>query len=208
MRADIKNIIFDFGNVILPLDLKASAQAMTSLLKIPYDAYHQEMPAYFRDFEMGKITESEFIQMLRKESKQSFSDSEFLAAWNSILLQIPRSTFTFLHTLKKTYKLYLFSNTNETHIGYVQDKMGIEAFQSFEKLFEKIWYSHRIGYRKPDIAAFEFVLQNAAIRADETIFVDDGKMHIEGASRVGLHTRWHSPDQHISFTMKDFLEVE
>lgn len=208
MRADIKNIIFDFGNVILPLDLKASAQAMTSLLKIPYDAYHQEMPAFFRDFEIGKINTSEFIELLKKESKQSFSDQDFLQAWNAILLVIPNTTISFLETLRKRHKLYLFSNTNEVHIGCVKDKMGIEAFQSFEKLFEKAWYSHRIGYRKPDIAAFEFVLQNAAIRADETIFVDDGKMHIEGASRVGLHTRWHSPDQHISFTMKDFLEVE
>ncbi|WP_191863973.1 HAD-IA family hydrolase, partial [Stenotrophomonas sp. AS012628] len=92
----------------------------------------------------------------------------------------------------------LFSNTNETHLGYVRNKMGSEAFLTFEKLFEKTWYSHEIGYRKPDVEAFNFVLQNAGIQADETIFVDDGKMHIEGAAKAGLHTRWHSPDQHIS----------
>lgn len=205
MKADIKNIIFDFGNVILPLDLQASAQAMTNLLKIPYDAYHQEMPAFFRDFEIGKINTSEFIQLLKKESKQSFSDQDFLHAWNAILLVIPKTSISFLDTLSKRHKLYLFSNTNEIHIEFVKDKMGIEAFQLFEKLFEKIWYSHQIGYRKPDIAAFEFVIQDAGILPEETIFVDDGKMHIEGAAKAGLQTRWHSPDQHISVTMKDFL---
>lgn len=205
MRADIKNIIFDFGNVLLPLDIAASANAMTSLLKIPYDAYHQEMPVFFRDFEIGKITEAQFIEMLKTESKQSFSDQDFANAWNAILLVIPDTTISFLETLRKKYKLYLFSNTNEAHLGYVRQNMGIAAFKSFENLFEKTWYSHQIGYRKPDVAAFEFVIQDAGILPGETIFVDDGKMHIEGAAKAGLHTRWHSPDLHISLTMKDFL---
>jgi HAD superfamily hydrolase (TIGR01509 family) len=204
MRADIKNIIFDFGNVILPLDLQASANAMTSLLNIPYDAYHQEMPAFFRDFETGKISEFDFIELLRGESKQLFTDQDFHAAWNAILLEIPQATLAFLESLRKNYKLYLFSNTNETHLGFVKGKMGDVAFQSFEKLFEKVWYSHRIGFRKPDEVAFGYVLEDAGIKAEETIFVDDGKMHIEGAAKAGIHTRWHSPDQHISVTMKDF----
>ncbi len=205
MTSDIKNIIFDFGNVILPLDLQAAAKAMTGLLNIPYDAYHQEMPAFFRDFEMGKISEADFIQKLRIESNQSFSEKEFFAAWNAILQDIPESTISFLNSISRKYQIFLFSNTNETHLGFVKNKMGPEAFQSFENLFEKTWYSHQIGLRKPDVASFEFVLQDAGINAQETIFIDDGKMHIEGAAKAGLHTRWHSPDQHISLTMEDFL---
>jgi len=50
------------------------------------------------------------------------------------------------------------------------------------------YYSHRIGHRKPNASAFEYVLQKHGLNAAETIFIDDSINNIEAAQQLGLQT--------------------
>ncbi len=50
------------------------------------------------------------------------------------------------------------------------------------------YYSHRIGYRKPNASAFEYVLEKHKLIAAETVFIDDSINNIEAAQELGLQT--------------------
>lgn len=205
MKKKISSIIFDFGNVLLDLDLSRSVNEMEHMLGLSYDAYHQEMPAFFQDFERGSISEREFYNTLKEWSRRDFGIEEFRGAWNSMLGKVPEGKFELLRELRqKGYAIYLFSNTNETHLAGVKMSMGVETFQYFETLFDQCFYSCRIGHRKPDEEAFRYVLHQAGLEADKTLFVDDGNMHIEGARRVGLEAVLYIPGSDLSELFRGF----
>jgi glucose-1-phosphatase len=55
-----------------------------------------------------------------------------------------------------------------------------------DELFEKAYYSHVISQRKPDVAAFEYVINDSKLHAAETLFIDDALVNVEGARLAGL----------------------
>jgi putative hydrolase of the HAD superfamily len=67
----------------------------------------------------------------------------------------------------------------------LQDHFGRAALGEF---FEKTYLSHEIGRRKPDIEAFEWLLKDAGIKAEETLFIEDSIQHIESANKLGIKT--------------------
>lgn len=55
-------------------------------------------------------------------------------------------------------------------------------------LFEKVYYSHLMGKRKPDAEIFEQVLLENNLDPTETLFIDDSPQHLETAKKLGLQT--------------------
>ena len=113
-----------------------------------------------------------------------------------------------LSRLKEKYNVYLLSNTNKTHVdwvdGYLKTVYGFSIQDFDERFFHKSYYSHLIHLRKPNDNIYEFVLQNAGIRAEYTLFIDDNAHNIEGAKRIGLQTILHPVGDEIVEVMKSF----
>ena len=54
--------------------------------------------------------------------------------------------------------------------------------------------------RKPNSETFEWVLKDAGILAQETLFIEDSIQHIEGANKVGIQTQlWGSNEPFKGF---------
>jgi putative hydrolase of the HAD superfamily len=94
-----------------------------------------------------------------------------------------------LKRLRGKYKIFLLSNTNSIHYTQFSKifKTTIDE-KPFNSLFDKAYYSHEIGLRKPDAEAFEYVLNENNLKPEETLFIDDSIQNIEGARRVGMPT--------------------
>ena len=45
-----------------------------------------------------------------------------------------------------------------------------------------------MGLRKPDSASFDYILKDSQLKAEETLFIDDAKVNIDGAQAIGLKT--------------------
>jgi len=60
----------------------------------------------------------------------------------------------------------------------------------FQTLFEKAFYSHEIHARKPDLEAYEKVIELSGVEPHETLFVDDLEKNILAAKKAGLKTFW------------------
>jgi len=55
-----------------------------------------------------------------------------------------------------------------------------------DELFEKAYYSHSMKMRKPDVAAFEFILKENNLIPEETLFVDDSLINVEAAKQARM----------------------
>lgn len=186
----IKNIIFDLGGVIMNLDVPRTIKAFENIGITDFvnDTGHHYKNPVFYDFETGKVSESEFVEELANISANSLSGTQIREAWNAIILDMPIERIKFLLDLKKKYKIYLLSNTNSIH----QEKFLRETNEandfSFNELFEKAYYSHETGIRKPNEEVFHFVLKESKLNTDKTLFVDDSLQNINSAQKTGLRT--------------------
>jgi len=174
---NVKNIIFDYGNVIFLLDFQKLKEGWSSISISKPDAFfsHGVQDPIFDAFYKGHVTVEQFRQFIRERSDQpGLKDEEIDAAWNSLLLGVDEGTHEILAELHKKYRTFLLSNINPIHYGYIMNYLKEEfGFENNDHLFEKTYYSHFVGLRKPDIAFFEKVLNENGLIAEETLFIDD-----------------------------------
>jgi HAD superfamily hydrolase (TIGR01509 family) len=185
----IKNIIFDLGGVIINLDNQRTEDAFTSLGVKDFRSYfgHGHASSFFKEYEVGQLGDQQFVDSIRQLTGISVSDKAIVDCWNALLLDFPPERIQLLRQLRKTYRLFLFSNTNALHLTALQQiYTGTFGEGSLEDHFEKTYYSHLLGMRKPDKESFEHILQENQLNAGETMFVDDAIINVEGAERVGL----------------------
>ncbi len=191
IQTHIKNIIFDFGGVILNIDYKLAEKAFAKLGLTDFDRLysHATQKELFDEFEKGLITPADFRNGVRKFIKRDVSDLQIDAAWNAMLLDLPEERIQLLDELKTKYRLFLLSNTNEIHYNsftsYMRDKFKREIFSD---VFEKAYVSFKVKMRKPDPEIFLHVLHEQNLRKEETLFIDDSLQHIETANKLGINT--------------------
>ena len=121
--------------------------------------------------------------------KTTLTDEQIDQAWNSMLFDIPQERIELLRALKEKYNLFLLSNTNAIHIREVNSILLRDtSVDNLEKLFNKIYYSYQIQLAKPSADFYSYVLQDAGILAEESIFIDDIADNIRGAKQLGIQT--------------------
>jgi putative hydrolase of the HAD superfamily len=186
-----KNLILDLGGVLLNLDYKRTKQAFAELGVPDFDAHYTQFKgsALFDDLETGKISNEAFFDALRAHTGLSLTDAQITKAWNAMLLDFPENRIALLKELKNKYRLFLLSNTNAIHHEAFQ-KTFREATggQSLDDHFEKAYYSHLMGARKPDAEPFRMILEEQGLKGEETLFVDDTLPNLTGAGEVGMQT--------------------
>ncbi|MCB0408954.1 MAG: HAD-IA family hydrolase, partial [Flavobacteriales bacterium] len=155
---------------------------------------------FFEEFEIGAISTSEFIAQFQQFDNQ-ITDDSILKAWNSMLLDIPTERLELISRLKKTHQVFLLSNTNDIHYNYINDYVK-HKFQvkDFDEYFHKIYLSHQLKLRKPNPEIFKYVLENAQLQANETLFIDDSLEHINAAKNLGIKTHHLNLNQNQSLT--------
>ncbi len=187
----IKNIIFDYGNVIFDIDHQLTIQAFQDL-GLQHDKGffgHLQQNPLFDTFEMGKISPDGFRKEVRIIAEQDFSDETIDKAWNTLLLGIRPGYLEYLNELKSQYRTFLLSNNNEIHYNWINDYLQKEfGVPNMSQYFEHDYYSHLMGMRKPNADIFEFVLKEQQLNPSETLFIDDSPQHLETAKSLGLHT--------------------
>ena len=73
------------------------------------------------------------------------------------------------------------------------------------KYFDKTYYSHLVQMRKPNGNIYEFVLRDAGLIAEESIFIDDKKENTDAAGALGIQTITHEIGAEVQTIMAHFL---
>jgi glucose-1-phosphatase len=186
----IKTLIFDLGGVILDLSVDHTLQAFSKLFNLDREEvksiYHKG--SGFELYEKGELTDDQFRDFVR-ETFGNNTDDEIDRCWNAMLLGIPIAKLELLKKLMDTYHVILLSNTNNIHLQYINHTI-MPAFGtvSLDPYFHRTYYSHLLRMRKPDAEIFLKVLTDNNLNPVETLFLDDNKLNVEGASAVGIKT--------------------
>lgn len=189
----IKNLILDFGDVLINLDKEAVPR---ELAKMGFSHIDPELEHLARTYEKGLLSTDQFLEQVAEYLEIS-DTSELISIWNRTILDFPLPRLSFLEGLRSDgrFRLFLLSNTNELHMKYVRQTMGEIPFARFKGCFEGFYLSHQIQLRKPEPEIFNYVMELNGLEPAETLFVDDTQEHIVSAASLGIQT-WNLQPGH------------
>ena len=206
---DYKNLIFDFGNVLFDLDLPRIEQELRRLSGADFEAAREKLrrDRIFELYETGGLSTAEFVEALRFAGPIPLSEAAVIGAWNSIFIEMPRRRFELLLQLRQRYQVFLLSNINDLHERWIADYMQREhCIHDFEhRYFDAVYYSHLIRLRKPDREIYEYVLADAEILPEESLFIDDLEVNIEAARQLGIHAELKRAEEPLEKMLQRFL---
>ncbi|MDZ7742270.1 MAG: HAD family phosphatase [Bacteroidota bacterium] len=185
----IKNIIFDFGGVILNINQHLIGYAFAKEgVKDVQQAHRRILEKdLYNKIERGEISPQSFYNELKELVDVPLSDEQIKKCWNAMVLDLPAERIRLLESIRDKYRIFMLSNTNSIHYAkYRKDLEKNFAYKDFEEIFEKAYFSHLIGFRKPDVRIFEHVIRDADLKAEETLFIDDVFDNVEAAEKAGI----------------------
>jgi putative hydrolase of the HAD superfamily len=197
----VKNIILDLGGVIINLDIPKTISEFNQLSALPFEhIYTQaEQSDLFSALDKGQISESDFFIELARLIQYQGPHDLLLKAWNAMLLDVPAHRLQLLLDLKNKYTTFLLSNTCEPHIFAFETELSrVHGILNFDAHFNKVYYSCRMGLRKPDCEIFERVLVENNLLPEETIFIDDSIQHVKGAASIGIQGHLLAKNRELS----------
>ncbi len=96
-----------------------------------------------------------------------------------------------LTALQADWHLAIATNataSEETDIRRALHRVDLDGY------FEKIYCFRVIGFKKPERAFYEYILQDLQLPADRLVMVgDDFHADVEGAIQCGLRAIWYNP---------------
>jgi len=161
----------------------------------------------FHRYEKGEINTESFLWALQQFNPEA-EIRDVIAAWNSILGELPQCRFDMIEQLKPQYNIAMLSNINELHEiaihKRIQNIMGIEDFHA--TYFDKVFYSHHIGHRKPDPSCYAHVQAVLDCSPQDIFFIDDMEINIKAAKEAGWSGTVHNPKEDIVNNIDGYLE--
>jgi len=185
----INALLFDLGNVLLPIDLSLTYQAFSQLSSSFSSEEIQSKinnEGLWLGYEAGLLTDEEFRDLLRDKLDLDCSNDEFDQAFSALLLDFPPNVYSFLQELTSNFELYLLSNTSVIHSRiFLNNQLGPKGENLFG-LFKKAHFSYEMGLVKPNPLIYQQVLKENNLKAEEIVFFDDNAANIKSAITLGI----------------------
>lgn len=194
-----KAIIFDLGNVLLPIDLGLTYEAFaaySSLSAVEIEKKILENQLWV-PYESGLQSDEEFRVFLREHLSLNCTDLEFDEAFSALLLDFHQGVYDLVESLTSFFQLYLLSNTSSIHAKrFTQVKLGPEG-QNLFSLFDRVYFSFEMGLVKPNPLIYQQVLEENSLNASDALFFDDNVANINSANLLGIQSFLVDPSQDL-----------
>lgn len=94
-----------------------------------------------------------------------------------------------LHYLQPVYKMYIVSN------GFREIQYAKLRSAGIDRFFSGVFLSDEVGYSKPDVRIFQYVLQKSSTSMREGVMIGDNfDADIVGAKESGIDQVWYDLD--------------
>ncbi len=179
----IKNVIFDFGNVLARFDPEAlgkkyaqTAEDAARLTSVIFDDR-------WADYDGGRMTYEEHLAGSLERLPEALHEAaaRLFANWHGELEPIPAMEELIRTLYDRGYGLYILSNAPVEFSSKARKNYPIT------ELFDGAVYSAEIRMDKPHAPIYRHLLQTYGLRADECLFIDDKPVNVEGARACGMH---------------------
>jgi epoxide hydrolase-like predicted phosphatase len=178
----IKAVFFDLGGVIVRTEFQAPRQHLAERLGMEYEDLVKlvfDSPSSIRASH-GEITDKEHWAEVTRRLKRPAAETQAIRDEFFAGDVVDRELVDFLRSLRPHYFVGLISNAWPDLREYI-------ARQKFADAFDHMVISGEVGVIKPDARIYQIALEQAGVRPNEAVFVDDFYENIEGCRAVGMH---------------------
>ena len=180
----MKNIIFDYGNVLVRWEPERVYQPYFGDEARYWYFWRHVCGAEFRN----RIDAGADIQATIREAQQRYPDyAEPIAMYHSTWEQALPGEMPGMYDLVKQLiadpAWEVFGLTNWSMETFPKARERFAVLQ----LIDRYVVSGDVGMVKPDPRIFRLLLDRYGLRAEETIFVDDNPDNVAAACQLGLH---------------------
>lgn len=196
----VKNIVFDIGNVLATFKPKDFLMDIFKDAKLADQFFEVFFTRLWHEYDQGLYTKEQMIQKgLQKMPDQKEKIKNMMDIWTSYVVGIQKNIDLIHIYQKKGYKVYILSNIPEDSYIYLK-----EHYNFIDQVDGGI-YSYQHKLIKPDVEAFEVLLDQYDLKANECIFIDDKKENIRAAERLGFYTIWLKDHAKLATLLKENL---
>ncbi len=180
----IKNLIFDFGNVMVNYNPLADTMRYVSdpeeAKRICHEVFDSDE---WKSGDRGERLKDEITELLVKKHPADEKVIRILMEKRAEFLTAPEGTGKLVHELKDAgFHLFYLTNTAVDSFEYMYNT------HEYYKCFEGGVRSYEDKLLKPDHAIYKLVLSRYGLKAEESVFVDDMPVNTKAAAECGLHT--------------------
>ena len=195
----IKTILFDADGVVL------IAEPFSSQLAHQYNLPPQAINEFFNNDFLDCLIDTKDLQeeLAKRASHWGWrgSSEQLLNYWFAQENKIETGLVDYIKDLRaEGYTCYCATNQEKYRTVFVREKMG------FDTIFNGIFSSSTLGFRKPDPRFFETVLNQLQIKnPQEILFWDDKLENIQAARSSGIQAELYTAFQDFKLKMVPYL---
>ena len=179
----IKNVVFDFGNVLIKYDPTYIASQYVSdpedlelIVEVLFDRL------YWDKLDDDTITDEELVSAVcaRLPARLHEISKEIYYNWPHHLPPIP-GMWELVRRIKEKYgvRIFLLSNVGSYFVKFKDE------FSVFAEM-DKCIFSATVGHAKPNPDMYEYLVKACNILPEETFFVDDNEKNVLAARDFGI----------------------
>lgn len=135
--------------------------------------------AAIHEFELGRITRTQFLSAVRREFQDTGPEEAFVAIWEDIFEENTRMT-ALARELSLKIPVFLISNIGEIHHSYLFSKFDVFS------IFRNKIFSYLDGIMKPDAAVYQLAISRFGVNPAATAYIDDVQENCVAASAAGF----------------------
>jgi glucose-1-phosphatase len=201
--ARVDAVVYDVGNVLVGIDFGRVLRRWAELAGVAPEALAPRFrhgPAY-EAHERGEIEAAAYYASLREDLGLDLDDAALEDGWNAVFVEPIAPTVELVRRLAPRLPQYLFSNTNATHHARWSQLYGNDLAP-----LRGHFVSHRMGRRKPEIAAFEQVAREIGVPPERVLFFDDLPANVEAARAAGMQAVLVTAPEDVARALAPWLE--
>jgi putative hydrolase of the HAD superfamily len=186
-KFSINTVFTDIGGVLLTNGWdRGSRRKAIDLFKLDPEETEERHHLTFDTYEVGKITQDEYLDRVVFYRRRSFSRKQFRQFMYEQSKPFPEMLLL-LQRLKKKYGFKVAVVSNE---GRELAEYRIRQFR-LNELADFFIVSSFVHFRKPDADIFRIALDTAQVKPQQVVYIEDRAMFVQVAQGLGIRGLRH-----------------
>jgi HAD superfamily hydrolase (TIGR01509 family) len=183
-KGPVENIIFDLGNTLVYFDFcyfyDRVALHEKNLNARSFKNYINKNKLDLK-ITRGTISIKDVFKILKRKFRLKIGYSDFLFFYSDIFW-VNNSMKIFVEKIARInrFKIFLLSNTDPTHINFIDRNFP------FVRLLKKRVLSYKVRLNKPQKKIFQHVLEKYKLEPSKTLLIDDIKENVLVSESLGI----------------------
>ncbi|MBK8783500.1 MAG: HAD family phosphatase [Anaerolineales bacterium] len=199
----IRAVFFDFGGVIQRTEFQAPRQHLGERFRMDYEDIDKLVfgSESARRASVGEITEDAhwanvLIRLKRPAAELKTIEGEFFGGD-----VIDRDLVELIRSLRGKFHVGLISNAWSGMRAFLEREMLIE-------LFDTVVISAEVRVMKPEAKIYSIALEQAGVKAEEAVFVDDVQANIDACQNIGMKGVLFRDPQKAKDELRKLLKIK